>query len=392
MTRTECRRFLSVLVAFAALVPAVVGAETAPVDQMPTDQTAALPEPDQSFFSNKDIVVYPPDHGSSTFRFLPDSRYIPYERSIVLSAAPGEMRAYLMQVTSGKAKGDSPATTGYVIDKKRPPAPRAEPGTGLFHDAIKPVLSDEDGADIFWALIGPGSIPAAFVRYGEDSRPGFAIPASGTVTYTLLAYAVDQSGNRSYPSRFVYRMAEAGLPAEAPIPDSFTITAVPFLPKPEVENSIGYSELRMSVPPGASLLLTIDPDSPPESLDDFERIAAEGGVAKLRLPCPYGWTNDVSVYYGILRDGVASFNPQPVVIHLSNPAEEIPLPADPEAPILAADPAGRGAFAVFPSYDGALFVSVDGAEPKIYNAPVALPPNKTSVRLSWYGQDDSGQR
>ena len=392
MTRTDCRRVLSTMVVLAALAPAVAGAETAVADQAPAEQATALPEPEQTFVSSKDIVVYPPGRGSPAFRFLPDSRYIPYERSIVLSAAPGETRAYLMQVTSGKVSGDSPATTGYLIDKKRPPAPRAEPGTGLFRDAIKPALTGEDGADIFWTLIGPGIAPAAFVKYGEDSRPGLAAPASGTVTYTILAYAVDQSGNRSYPSRFVYRMAEAGLPAVAPIPDSFAITADPALPKPEVENAIGYSELRMAVPSGASLLLALDPDSPPEFLDDFERIVAEGGTAKLRLPCPYGWTNDVSVYYGLLRDGVASFNPQPMVIHLSNPAEEIPLPADPEAPILAADPAGRGAFAVFPSYDGALYVSVDGSEPKLYDSPLALPSNKASVRLSWYGQDDSGQR
>ena len=172
MTRTECRRVLSTMLVLAALAPAVAGAETAVADQAPAEQATALPEPEQTFVSSKDIVVYPPGRGSPAFRFLPDSRYIPYERSIVLSAAPGETRAYLMQVTSGKVSGDGPATTGYVIDKKRPPAPRAEPGTGLFREAIKPVLSGEEGESTV-----PLSPPSSHPRPSRKYRSVLAHPS-----------------------------------------------------------------------------------------------------------------------------------------------------------------------------------------------------------------------
>jgi hypothetical protein len=397
MTRPESRslgsarsaawRALSLLIAFAAFLPTLVDAEPAA-----SNDAKALPLADHTIASNKDIVVFPPLRGASSFRFLPDGSYVPFDRNLVLSAAPGEARSYLVQVATDTGGEEEGTVTGYLINKKRPLAPRAEPGTGLYYDGLRPALSCEDGAKIFWALLGPGGLAASFARYGEDSRPSLSVPASGTATYTILAYAVDRSGNRGYPSRFVYRLAEPGLAAAAPIPDSSAIKASPSLPKLDVDSKRGYSELRMAVPPGASLLLDINPDSPPGHLDDFEQVAADGGTAKLRIPCPYGWTNDLIVYYGLLKDGVASYNPLPQKIHLSNPAEEIPQPTAPEGPVLAADPAGRGAFAIFPSYDGALFVSVDGADPKPYTAPIALPLDEGSVKISWYGEDGSGQR
>ncbi len=377
--------------AFSAfLMLAALATSSAPAQA--AGEPSALPAPDQSFVSGKDLVVYPPDHGTSFFRFLPDGQYIPYDRSLTLSATPGETRAYLMQVTTDRGGSAEAPVTGYVIDKTRPRAPSAEPATGLFREALKPVLTGEEGADIFWTLVGPDGGSPSFSRYGEDSRPSLRPPASGTATYTVLAYSVDQSGNRSYPSRFVYRLAEAGLPAAAPQPDSLAIAVDDSLPKPELEAARGYSELRLAVPPGAALLLDVDPESPPSYLGDFERISADGGVAKLRLPCPYGWAGDLTVYYGLLRDGVATYSTKPLGVHLSNPADEVPLPAAPEAPTLAADPAGRGAFAAFPSYDGALFASVDGSAPSLYAAPIALPRERSSVKISWYGEDDLGQR
>jgi hypothetical protein len=377
---------LSVLVLFAALAPAIAGEE--PI----AAAAGALQVPEQNFVSNRDIVIFPPVNGASSFRFLPDGPFIPFDRSLVLSAAPGESRSYLVQVTPGKADRGGARITRYRINKKSPQAPRSEPGTGLYNYPLRPVLSSEEGTDVFWTILGPGHSAATFVKYGETTRPSIAAPASGTATYTILAYAVDRSGNRSFPSRFVYRLAEAGLSATAPIPDSFAIAATASVPRPDVDSRRGYSELRMAVPQDARLLLDINPDSPPHSLDDFEQVVADGGIAKVRLPCPYGWTSDLDVYYGILKEGIASYNPQPLRVRISNPAEQLPPPAAPEGPILAADPAGRGAFAVFPSYDGAIFVSVDGVDPKPYTSPVALPLDERSVRISWYGEDSSGQR
>jgi hypothetical protein len=384
MTRFErgLWRALPLLVACAALAPSFSGAEEA----------AEPPAQGRSIVSGKDIILYPADAGASSFRFLPGGSYIPYDRSLVLSAAAGERRSYLLQIDPTGAGSETAPVFGYVIDKRRPQAPRAAPGTGLFREAILPVLSAEEGASIYWTLVGPGVTPSSFAALGESSRPEARPPSTGTATYALLAYAVDSSGNRSYPSRFIYRLAEPRIPADAPVPDFSALKTDPSLPKPEVDSALGYSLVRMSVPSNASLLLDIAPEAPPSSLDDFERVAPESGVAKLRIPCPYGWAGDLIAYYGILKDGLASYNPQSISIHVSNPADEVPRQAAPEGPILAADPAGRAAFAVFPSYDGALFVSVEGSDPAPYDSPIALPLDKRSVRISWYGEDASGRR
>lgn len=364
----------------------------APVTAAAAGDGAAAPSPDQSFVSGKDIVVSPPAKGYPAFRYLPGGPFIPFDRNLVLSAAPGEMRTYVVQVDS-RAGGDGGAPViAYTIDKRRPGAPKAEPGTGLYRGELEPRLSGNPGTVIFWALLGPSGSAPSFSRYAEDSRPRLSPPVSGTATYTLLAYAVDPSGNRGYPSRFVYRMAELGLPAAAPIPDSAAIAIDASLPMPDLDFERGYTELKLSLAPGSSLIVDVDPESPPVGLDDFERIDPDGGVAKLRLPCPYGWKDDLHVYYGILRGAAASYSPQPIAIHISNPADDISAPAAPEGPTLAADPSGRGAFAVFPSYDGAIYVSIEGDDPVLYSSPVLLPRNKRVALVSWYGQDDSGRR
>jgi hypothetical protein len=351
-----------------------------------------LPPPDQSFVSGKDLVVSPPDRGPSSFRYLPGGSYIPFDRSLRLSAAPGESRVYLIQIAAGKDGEANPTVVRYAIDKRRPGAPKAEPGTGLYSGAIRPSLSGDEGADIFWALIGPDGAMPSFSRYDEASRPSLAPPSAGTETYTLLAYAVDKSGNRGYPARFVYRLAETGLPAAAPGADSSTIVVDASIPRPIVDQERGFSALKMALTPGASLLVDVNPDSPPASVGDFEQVDPDGGFATLRVPCPYAWSEDLKIYYGLMKDGIASYNPEPVSVHISNPPDELAAPAAPDAPIVSTDPAGRGAFAVFPSYDGALYISVEGSAPVLYADPIPLPPGKPSTTISWYGEDDTGRR
>ena len=100
---------------------------------------------------------------------------------------------------------------------------------------------------------------------------------------------------------------------------------------------------------------------------------------------------DLKIYFGLLNGDIATYNPQPLNVHISNPADEIaPIP-EPEAPTIAADPAGKGAFAIFPSYDGTIYVSVDGADASPCSAPVALPTGEPAATISWYGKDESGQ-
>ena len=384
MTGHDARRALAAALALALLSSATAGAQGASIEGPPAS-------PEKSFVSGKDIILYPPDNRFSTFRFLPKGPRIPFDRSLDLSASVGESRLYLVQVDSGKAGQAESPVIAYRIDKRRPLPPKADPGTGLYEAPIEPRLSGEEGADIYWALIGPEGATPAFVKYDEASRPRLAPPSAGTETYTLIAYSVDPAGNRGYPARFVYRLAEPGLDASAPVPDSTAIAPDASIPLPDVDAERGYSELKMSLPSGSSLLLDVNPDFPPASLGEFERVDPEGGIARLRLPCPYAWSMDLKIYFGLLSGGVASYNPQPLSVHISNPADEIaPIP-EPEVPTIAADPAGRGAFAIFPSYGGTIYVSVDGAEPSPYTVPVALPPGEASAIISWYGKDESGQ-
>ncbi len=184
-------------------------------------------------------------------------------------------------------------------------------------------------------------------------------------------------------------MAEPGLSATAPVPDSATISADPSLQAPEVDPERGYTELRLALPSGVKLLLAVRPDAPPSSIGDFERLDPEEGIARVRIPCPYAWTDDVPVYFGLLKDGLASYNPTPLRVHIAN-AEDQPIV--PESPVIAADASGKGAFAIFPSYQGVLYVSMDTADPAPCSAPLALPAGRRAVRLSWFGQDDSGRR
>ena len=106
--RREGRCYLIALLCLAILGP--LSSQAAP----PTGGTAdsLLPAPEQSFTSGKDIVLYPPDHGRSSFRFLPAGVAVPFDRSIVLSAAPGEERAYLVQVSPDKSGHEASSVSG----------------------------------------------------------------------------------------------------------------------------------------------------------------------------------------------------------------------------------------------------------------------------------------
>jgi hypothetical protein len=345
-----------------------------------------------SLLSSKDYPLYPPANGTAEIRFLPDGAFFAFDRALVLSAGPGESRTYLVQIATDKnAEGQAPILK-YVIDKRRPKAPRCEPGTGLYSEALRPALSSDAGASVFWALVAPSGAAPDFVEYHDDARPSLVPPAAGTATYSLFAYAVDSAGNRSYPARYVFRLAEPGLQAAAPVADSWVVSSDPSLNKPDIDLQRGFALIRAKLPEDASLLLDLAPGSPPDALDDFEQVASQGGEAFLRLPCPYGWAGSILFYHGILKDGVASYDPQPMSVQLSNPVDESSLPPMPEGPSLAADPNGRGAFVMFPSYDGSLYVSVNDGDPFPYAAPVPISKGKRSVKIAWYGEDNAGLR
>jgi len=59
------------------------------IEGAPAAAQASL-QSDEYFVSSKDISVFPPDHGDSSFRYLPEGSSIRFDRSLLLSAAQGE--------------------------------------------------------------------------------------------------------------------------------------------------------------------------------------------------------------------------------------------------------------------------------------------------------------
>jgi hypothetical protein len=351
---------------------------------------AKAERPERTVVSAEDIVLYPPAGAGAAFAFLPSVKSYPFDRSIALSAAPGETRSYLVKTREGPEAGDR--IVAYVVDKRRPRPPRAEPGSGLYHESLRPVLSCDAGATVMWAVLGAEGDAADFAPYTKERGPVLNPPSKGSETRTLLAYAVNPAGLRSYPARFAYRMAEPGLPAAAPRVESPPLTPDPALQVPQVTMQRGYAELALPLAAGAYFLVDFSVASPPASVDDFERIESENGVAKLRIPCPYGWSGEVKLYCGTLNDGSAFYNPAPLAVALSYPAEESPEPPVPPSPIVAADPAGQGGFLAFPAYDGSIYVAIGKDLPRLYAAPITLSGDASDYLVSWYGIDAGGRK
>jgi len=349
-----------------------------------------LERPERTVVSSEDIVLYPPAAEGGTFAFLPAGGPQAFDRNIVLSAAPGETRSYLLETVAGPGK--EPKIVAYVVDKRRPKAPRAEPGTGLFYSPVRPTLSSEGAATIMWALVGSDGSAGNFRPYSPKSRPELVPPAKGSATATLVAYSVSKSGLRSYPSSFSYRLAEPGLPVSGPRAETIALAADPDLPAPRIEQKAGYAELSLGLPPGASLLADFSAAAPPEDLNDFERFDESGAGAGLRIPCPYGWSGVVKLYYGVLNGESASYNPEPVTLRLAYPAEATVEPEVPPAPVVAADPSGQGGFLAFPAYDGRIYVAVGEGKPAPYASPIPLSRGSGELKLSWYGVDARGRR
>jgi hypothetical protein len=374
--------------AFAAAVLACVLAAGARAEG--EHAVPKVDRPEKTVVSAEDLSLYPPGTGGATFSFLPKGEPISFDRVLTLSAAAGERRVYLLRTKDGP--GQEVRLVSYIVDKRRPRAPSAEPSGGLFYESVSPELKGEEGSVIMWAVLGADGSHDDFSTYTQESRPKIVPPSKGSVTRTLLAYAVSPSGLRSYPARFVYRLAEPGLPAAPPRVDQAALTADPAVLAPRVELFRGYAELSVQLPAGSSLITDFAAGTRPRSLDDFEIAESDGSAARLRIPCPYGWSGEVSLLYGTLKDGVAVYSPKPLVVNLDYPPEESSAPAAPPAPILSADPVGGGGFLTFPAYEGSVYVSIGEAESQLYAAPIPLRPGQSEVRLSWYGEDSKGRR
>ena len=391
------RRALAMLLVALAVAPCA----------RPQEKTAsASSEPSQTIVSPTDISLDPPE-GVSFFRFLPGGQWSDFDRPLLICAAQGEERSYRIEL--GRRTAPSAATDSaqgangsgvaggefrsYLIDKRPPEPPTATPADGLFRAALSPSLSAEPGCSIYWALVGAGS-SEGFRQLGTGPGPSMAPPLAGTASYTLIAYAVDAAGNQSRLARFAYLLAQGGLPAAAPqaAAPPPAASADASLGPPQTVEEEGSVELVAFAPAGSVFLVDVNPAAPPRSLDDFVQVEAEGGRASFRIPCPYGWKGSLPVYYGFLTNDVLRFNPTPLDAALAWEPEASAEPPAPLAPVIVADPIGRGAYLSFPRYDGTIYVSVDGSPERSYSGPFALSSASPRVRVSWLGEDGRGRR
>jgi hypothetical protein len=347
--------------------------------------------PSAPFQSGRDVVLRPPAGGAARFRFLPDGQWIHYDRELLLGAALGETRAYSIEIDEGRGETN---VAEYIIDKGRPQPPSVDPQGGLYRGPLSPAFGCERGSHAVWALVGPGSSPLSFTSYSPESRPLLAVPPEGVATYTLLAYAEDGAGNRSELRRFVYRIAEAGLPANTPAQDGSPVSPRPdgALALPRRVSSSGSIELSYDVPDGGEFLVAVNPSKIPSTLDEFVRVAPENGIAHFAIPCPYGWSGKLHIYFGLFSNGVAVFSPDGVDMELSYPPDDSPLIAAPGEPRLAADVLGRGSFIVFPSYDGEILFSLNGAAWAAYEGPLVVDAGLRDIDVSWRGEKEGGRR
>jgi len=344
--------------------------------------------------SRSDLVLSPygpPLAGAAKFRFSAGGAWIRCDRDLVLSAAPGEERRYRLELEDGDG---SRRVLEYLIDKRRPAPPSALPDGGLFDADLSPALAAEEGAALRWAIFGPEGGAPAFAALAELSSPLLPAPSSGTATFTLVAYAEDEAGNRSSPSRFVYRLAEKGLAAEPPLPAAAPapLAADPGLAAPRLERLDGSVQLSFAVGPGASALVAVGLAGAPERESDFTALEASDGIAHLALSCPYGWSGELRVWHGLSAGGKVRYSPSPLVVALDHPVAAPTPPPVPAAPQLVSDASGRGSFVLFPSCEDELFVSLDGSEPSSYRGPMLVGPSSGSVSVTWYGEDEAGLR
>ncbi|MDA8425374.1 MAG: hypothetical protein M0Z80_04495 [Treponema sp.] len=346
-----------------------------------------------SKLSATDLELSPPGKPSS-FRFLPDGKWIRFDRPLALSAARGEERLYRLEV---RARDGADEIDSYLIDKRPPPPPAAGIPGGVYRKAISITLGAREGSTVFWTLLGSGS-GSGFHRAADGAACVLEPPKEGTATYTLVAYAVDRAGNRSRPAVFTYRLAPEGLSVEGPPARAAppAIAVDDSLPPPTVDASAGEVAISAAAGTGASpspsLYVAVDPSAPPESAYDFVQAPVVGDRYVVRLTCPYGWSGSLPVYYAYFADGKFVRARDPISVPLVFAAAEAAPPPPPAAPELARDPLGRGAFLFFPDYDGSIYVKVDSAAESRYHGPLAVGGEGGKVRVSWEGEDAWGRR
>lgn len=341
--------------------------------------------------SGRCVILLPPEGApaGATYRFAGSPSWLPFDLPLELDAAYGEDRSYALELREGPDSAIE--TLALRIDRLPPRAPVLSPSSGLYRDGLKPAISAEAGARIRYSISRAGAEAGPFLEYGADGRPDLELPATGSETYVLMAYAVDEAGNAGAMARATYRLAAPGPEYAAPadgdaLPES-SAGEVADLSEPTITPFDGHVLLDFRPPEGRTLYVAVNPAEKPASISDFLPLSAAGGKARLDLPAPPGWSGKARVYVGLLEGGSFVFRSAPLELALGDGAGLAP----PEAPALVASVPGGPVWLSFPPYQGEIRCSIDGADFARYEGPMALPAGRGEVRVSWYGRSPQGE-
>ena len=341
--------------------------------------------------SSRPVMLLPPAAGQSAgteYRFSGCPYWTAFDSPLELDAAYGEERSYVLEFRD--SPGTAPRRLELRIDRLPPKAPVMDPPEGLYRHGVQLAMSAGPGSTIRYSISRAGSEAAAFVAFDQARQPLLELPATGSSTVVVVAYAVDEAGNASPIVRSAYRLAAPGPAYSAPPPAAPPPVMAPGsledLADPAVTRLAGYTALDFRPPEGSVLYVSVNPAAMPSSFADFLPLQSGDGPATLAFPCPPGWIGKASIYVGLLRGPSFAFREVPFMVDLDG----LGSGASPMAPsLLASIPAGP-VYLVFAPFAGDILYSVDRGEYRTYEGPVPMDRGRKSLELSWYGRSPTG--
>ncbi len=352
--------------------------------------------------SSRDLVVLPDARRNLQYRFLPDGPWLAFDRSLVLSASPGEERSYSIETRedpigprdpSGPRDPMGPRLSRTVLVDKRPPRPPVVAvDSGLYRATISLKLEASVGEVLRYALVDSTAPAVSFSDYRPSNPPRIDPPAAGSVSFVFLAYSVDSAGNESPIVRRTYRLAPAGLALDAP-KGELPVLPITILPPADIGEARlvsfpGSAELSFPLPADGQLLAAVNPGTKLLAESDFLPLGVSSGRAALTFSCPPGWSGKLPVYMAMRDRKGFRISENSVTVELS----DLPASLPPEPPALVTGMAGGPAFLVFPSYDGQIFVTLGTKGLVRYEGPLAVAGGSAEVAVSWQGIGAMGTR
>jgi len=331
-----------------------------------------------------------PGASSQVFRFLPGGELLSLDRPLFLSAAPGEIRSYSLELgEAGRLE-----KRDFVIDRRPPSPPIPSLPSGFYEDGLDLSLSTESGATVFFSLSGPERAFPSFAAFDPSKPLRLAAPPAATATWILVAFCVDSAGNRGEEAVFTYRVAPRGFSVEtrppAPGPGQPRADASIDPGKPQVQVTEGTTRLVLPAPPEGRWAASVAPGPALGRKEAWADLASEGKQQVLTLECPYGWSGSLPVYLGLDSPSGIAYRPLPFLVDLAYKGLAAGQPATPDPPLVIQGPSG-GLILSFPPYVGQVHFSIDGAPPALFTGPLPVETKGSTLSLRWTGTDSRGQ-